>query len=43
MPLHPMESASIDIIDEYWDELLKDQGTYSIIICNEYYNGYYGQ
>jgi len=25
MPLHPMESASIDIIDEYWDELLKDQ------------------
>ena len=26
MPIHPMEMASIDIINDYWDELLKDQG-----------------
>ena len=26
MPIHPMEKASIDIINDYWDELLKDQG-----------------
>jgi len=25
MPLHPMESASIDIIDDYWNDLVKDQ------------------
>ena len=49
MPIHPMEKASIDIINDYWDELLKDQGElyrgpeleWEILYIG-YYNWYYG-